>query len=154
MVRHRCACHASISEVRSMAASTSVHSNALNFMSCLKSGVDPRTGLYNISISLPDLQSNDLRGPEFRLDMSYSQLNKLDSGYGLGWNLQVSQYDPATQILSLSTGETFRVDGTSSGGRLTMTEKKLDTFHFYKLDDERYRVVHKSGLEEILKLHS
>ncbi|EKG41893.1 YD repeat-containing protein-containing protein [Pseudomonas syringae pv. avellanae str. ISPaVe013] len=137
-----------------MAASTSVHSNALNFMSCLKSGVDPRTGLYNISISLPDLQSNDLRGPEFRLDMSYSQLNTLDSGYGLGWNLQVSQYDPATQILSLSTGETFRVDGTSSGGRLTMTEKKLDTFHFYKLDDERYRVVHKSGLEEILKLHS
>ncbi|QQQ48734.1 sugar-binding protein [Pseudomonas syringae] len=137
-----------------MAASTSVHSNALNFMSCLKSGVDPRTGLYNISISLPDLQSNDLRGPEFRLDMSYSQLNTLDSGYGLGWNLQVSQYDPATQILSLSTGETFRVDGTSSGGRLTMTEKKLDTFHFYKLDDERYRVAHKSGLEEILELHS
>ncbi|WP_249731727.1 RHS repeat-associated core domain-containing protein [Pseudomonas syringae] len=137
-----------------MAASTSVHSNALNFMSCLKSGVDPRTGLYNISISMPDLQSNDLRGPGFRLDMSYSQLNTLDSGYGLGWNLQLSQYDPATQILSLSTGETFRVDGTSSTGQLTMTEKKLDTFHFYKLDQESYRVVHKSGLVEILRLHS
>ncbi|WP_183135472.1 hypothetical protein [Pseudomonas syringae] len=64
-----------------MAASTSVHSNALNFMSCLKSGVDPRTGLYNISISMPDLQSNDLRGPGFRLDLSYNQLNTLDSGY-------------------------------------------------------------------------
>ncbi|MCF5385992.1 sugar-binding protein, partial [Pseudomonas syringae] len=137
-----------------MAASTSVHSNALNFMSCLKSGVDPRTGLYNISISLPDLQSNDLRGPGFRLDLSYSQLNTLDSGYGLGWNMQLSQYDPATQILSLSTGETFRVDGTSSNGQLTMTEKKLDTFHFYKLDDESYRVAHKSGLVEILELHS
>ncbi|QGG75655.1 RHS repeat-associated core domain-containing protein [Pseudomonas syringae] len=137
-----------------MAASTSVHSNALNFMSCLKSGVDPRTGLYNISISLPDLQSNDLRGPGFRLDLSYSQLNTLDSGYGLGWNMQLSQYDPATQILSLSTGETFRVDGTSSNGQLTMTEKKLDTFHFYKLDDDSYRVAHKSGLVEILELHS
>ncbi len=91
-----------------MAASTSVHSNAFNFMSCLKSGVDPRTGLYNISISMPELQSNDLRGPGFRLDLSYSQLNTLDSGYGKGWNLQVSQYNPATQILSLSTGETFR----------------------------------------------
>ncbi|WP_227443975.1 RHS repeat-associated core domain-containing protein [Pseudomonas cannabina] len=137
-----------------MAASTSVHSNALNFMSCLKSGVDPRTGLYNVSISMPDLQSNDLRGPGFRLDLSYSQLNTLDSGYGLGWNLQVSQYNPATQILSLSTGETFRVDGTGSNGLLTMTEKKIDTFHFYKQDDTSYRVVHKSGLVEILKLHS
>ncbi|MCK9751108.1 sugar-binding protein [Pseudomonas syringae pv. syringae] len=137
-----------------MAASTSVHSNALNFMSCLKSGVDPRTGLYNISISMPDLQSNDLRGPGFRLDLSYNQLNTLDSGYGLGWNLQLSQYDPATQILSLSTGETFRVDGTGSNGLLTMTEKKIDTFHFYKQDDTSYRVVHKSGLMEILKLHS
>ncbi|RMR11825.1 YD repeat-containing protein [Pseudomonas amygdali pv. ulmi] len=153
MVRHRCACPASISEVRSMAASTSVHSNAFNFMSCLKSGVDPRTGLYNISISMPELQSNDLRGPGFRLDLSYSQLNTLDSGYGKGWNLQVSQYNPATQILSLSTGETFRVDGTGSNGLRTMSEKKIDTFHFYKRDDTSYRVVHKSGLVEILELH-
>ncbi|MDU8628085.1 RHS repeat-associated core domain-containing protein [Pseudomonas syringae group sp. 243L2] len=136
-----------------MAASTSVHSNAFNFMSCLKSGVDPRTGLYNISISMPELQSNDLRGPGFRLDLSYSQLNTLDSGYGMGWNLQVSQYNPATQILSLSTGETFLVDGTGSNGLRTMTEKKIDTFHFYKQDDTSYRVVHKSGLVEILELH-
>ncbi|KPX08016.1 hypothetical protein [Pseudomonas savastanoi] len=136
-----------------MAASTSVHSNAFNFMSCLKSGVDPRTGLYNISISMPELQSNDLRGPGFRLDLSYSQLNTLDSGYGKGWNLQVSQYNPATQILSLSTGETFRVDGTGSNGLRTMSEKKIDTFHFYKRDDTSYRVVHKSGLVEILELH-
>ncbi|WP_223113802.1 RHS repeat-associated core domain-containing protein [Pseudomonas syringae] len=122
-------------------------------MSCLKSGVDPRTGLYNVSITLPELQSNDLRGPGFNLGLSYSQLNPLDSGYGLGWNLQLSQYDPGKQILSLSTGETFRVDGTGSDNQLTMSEKKLDTFHFYKLDDTRYRVVHKSGLVEILEVH-
>ncbi|RMO70942.1 YD repeat-containing protein [Pseudomonas syringae pv. primulae] len=140
------------SEVCPMAASTSVHSNALNFMSSLKSGVDPRTGLYNVSINLPELQSNDLLGPGFNLDLSYSPLNKVDSGYGRGWNLQLSQYNPGTRILALSTGETFCADGTS-GTALTMSEKKLDTFHFYKLDATHYRVVHKSGLVEMLEVH-
>ncbi|WP_059003360.1 RHS repeat domain-containing protein [Pseudomonas syringae] len=135
-----------------MAASTSVHSNALNFMSSLKSGVDSRTGLYNVSITLPELQSNDLLGPGFNLDLSYSPLNTVDSGYGRGWNLQLSQYNPGTHILALSTGETFCVDGTS-GTALTMSEKKLDTFHFYKLDATHYRVVHKTGLVEMLEVH-
>ncbi|WP_024677961.1 RHS repeat-associated core domain-containing protein [Pseudomonas syringae] len=121
-------------------------------MSSLKSGVDPRTGLYNVSINLPELQSNDLLGPGFNLDLSYSPLNTVDSGYGRGWNLQLSQYNPGTRILALSTGETFCVDGTS-GTALTMSEKKLDTFHFYKLDDTHYRVVHKSGLVEMLEVH-
>ncbi|WP_235810040.1 RHS repeat-associated core domain-containing protein [Pseudomonas syringae group genomosp. 3] len=121
-------------------------------MSSLKSGVDPRTGLYNVSITLPELQSNDLLGPGFNLDLSYSPLNTVDSGYGRGWNLQLSQYNPGTHILALSTGETFCVDGTS-GTALTMSEKKLDTFHFYKLDATHYRVVHKSGLVEMLEVH-
>ncbi|WP_259639611.1 RHS repeat-associated core domain-containing protein [Pseudomonas syringae group genomosp. 3] len=121
-------------------------------MSSLKSGVDPRTGLYNVSINLPELQSNDLLGPGFNLDLSYSPLNKVDSGYGRGWNLQLSQYNPGTRILALSTGETFCADGTS-GTALTMSEKKLDTFHFYKLDATHYRVVHKSGLVEMLEVH-
>ncbi|SDW54750.1 RHS repeat-associated core domain-containing protein [Pseudomonas syringae] len=135
-----------------MAASTSVNSNALNFMSSMKSGVDPRTGLYNVSIALPELQGNDLLGPGFNLGLSYSPLNTIDSGYGLGWNLQLSQYNPGNQILALSTGETFCVDGTN-GTERTMSEKKLDTFHFYKLSATRYRVAHKSGLVEILEVH-
>ncbi len=183
-----------------MTASTSVHSNALNFMSCLKSGVDPRTGLYNVSINLPELKGNDLLGPGINPRLSYSPLNTLDSGYGMGWSLQLSHYNPGTHILSLNTGETFRIDGTGGtrlikrtlrtrytkrtrsckqtghdkrshktrtrytkcttrithtrAGRLTMSEKKLDTFHFYKLDETTFQVVHKSGLTEILEVHS
>lgn len=134
-----------------MAASTSVHSNALNFMSCLKSGVDPRTGLYNVSINLPEIPGNDLRGPGLGLSLAYSPLNTLDSGYGLGWSLQLSQYNPANQILSLSTGETFKIT-SSNGDRLLLKEQKLDTFHFYKQDDSHYRVMHKSGIVEILEV--
>ncbi|POD72853.1 RHS repeat-associated core domain-containing protein [Pseudomonas syringae group genomosp. 3] len=134
-----------------MTTSTSVHSNAFNFMSYLQSGVDPRTGQYTVSINLPEVKSNGLRGPVVPLVLSYNPLNVQDSGFGLGWNLQLSQYDPGTRIVSLGSGETFKVEG-SLGDQLWMPEKKLDSFHFYKQDDTRYRVVHKSGQVEELEV--
>lgn len=133
-----------------MTISTSVHSNAFNFMSFLQNGVDPRTGQYTVSITLPDVKCNGLRGPGLPLALNYNPLNEQDSGFGLGWSLQLSQYVPGTQILSLSSGETYKVDGTQ-GDQLTMSEKKLDSFHFYKQDATHYRLMHKSGLMEILE---
>ncbi|MBI6704755.1 RHS repeat-associated core domain-containing protein [Pseudomonas viridiflava] len=135
------------------AATSSVHSKALSFMSSLKSGVDPRTGLYNVSIDLPELKCNDLRGPDIKPTLSYSPLNTLDSGYGYGWTLELSHYDISRHILSLSTGETYRIDNTD-GAELLATEKKLDTFHFYRIDQRNFRVAHKSGLTELLTVHS
>ncbi|RMS02998.1 RHS repeat domain-containing protein [Pseudomonas syringae] len=134
-----------------MTTSTSVHSNAFNFMSYLQSGVDPRTGQYTVSITLPEVKTNGLRGPTLPLVLSYNPLNVQDSGFGFGWNLQLPQYEPGSQIVSLSSGETFKVQGIS-GDQLLMPEKKLDSFHFYKLDDVRYRVVHKSGQVENLEV--
>jgi len=134
-----------------MTLSTSVHSNAFNFMSFVQSGVDPRTGQYTVSITLPDVKTNGLRGPGFPLALNYNPLNTQDSGFGLGWNLALSQYTPGNQILALSTGETFKVDD-SNGDQLLMSEKKIDSFHFYKQVDSRYRVVHKSGQVEILEV--
>ncbi|MNH78521.1 RHS Repeat protein [compost metagenome] len=134
-----------------MTTSTSVHSNAFNFMSFLQSGVDPRTGQYTVSISLPDVKTNDLRGPGVPLVLTYNPLNTLDSGFGRGWNLQLSQYTPGNQVLSLNSGETFKVTG-SANGQLVMKEKKLDSFHFYEHSSNRYRIMHKSGLVEILEV--
>ncbi|WP_249410701.1 hypothetical protein [Pseudomonas sp. St316] len=122
-------------------------------MSSVQNGVDPRTGLYAIAINLPEIQTNDLRGPGFALALAYSSLNTQDSGYGHGWNLQLSQYNSSNQILSLSTGETFKVTGSDgASGQLVMKEKKLDSFHFHQQDETHYRVVHKSGLVEILEV--
>ena len=136
-----------------MTISTSVHSNAFNFMSFLQGGVDPRTGQYTLSISLPDVKTNDLRGPGVPLALAYNPLNTQDSGFGHGWTLQLSQYTPGNQVLSLSTGETFKVTGSDSGsGQLVMKEKKLDSFHFYQESSTRYRVMHKSGLVEVLEV--
>lgn len=136
-----------------MAASTSVHSNAFNFMSFLQSGVDPRTGQYTVSINLPELKTNDLRGPEVPLALIFNPLNTVDSGFGHGWDLKQTQYNLRNQVLSLYTGESFKVTG-SEGDQLVMKEQKLDSFHFYQdpVNPSRFRVMHKSGLVEILEV--
>lgn len=134
-----------------MTASTAVHSNAFNFMSFIQNGVDPRTGQYTLSINLPALKSHDLNGPELPISLNYNALNTADTGYGLGWDVKLSQYTPSTRILSLSTGETFRVTG--GGSEPLIREKKLDSFHFFDDGAGVYRVVHKSGLVEHLKTY-
>jgi RHS repeat-associated protein len=133
-----------------MTASTAVHSNAFNFLSFIQTGVDPRTGQYTCAISLPELKANDLCGPVVPLSLAFNPLNTRDSGYGKGWNLQLSQFDPALKILSLHTGETFKVNPTSTGNEPEIPERKLLSFRFFDLGNNRYRVVHKSGLVEVL----
>ncbi|MCL6703288.1 RHS repeat-associated core domain-containing protein [Pseudomonas sp. T1.Ur] len=133
-----------------MSTSTSVHSNAFNFMSFIQGQVDPRTGQYTCAISLPELKANNLCGPVVPLQLNFNPLNSGDSGFGKGWNLQLSQFDPTSRVLSLYTGETFKVN--TGGAETVIPEKKLDSFHFHELDSQRYRVEHKSGLVEILQI--
>ncbi|WNW10755.1 RHS repeat-associated core domain-containing protein [Pseudomonas sp. DTU_2021_1001937_2_SI_NGA_ILE_001] len=135
-----------------MTVSTSVHSNAFNFMSFVKGGVDPRTGQYTLAIELPALQANDLRGPSLPLSLGYNPLNGTDSGFGLGWSLRLSQYMPGNQVVSLASGESFKVTESGDAGRLLMREQKIDSFHFYQVAQDRYRIAHKSGLTEWLEV--
>jgi YD repeat-containing protein len=142
-----------------MTIKTSVHSNAFNFMSFMQGGVDPRTGQYTVSLSLPDVKTNDLQGPGLPLSLGFNPLNSVDSGYGRGWNLQLSQYDISKNIISLSTGETFArssqdAEGPDGRARMWFGEQKLDTFHCYAVTavggGKHYWVMHKSGLKEVL----
>lgn len=133
-----------------MTTASVVHSNAFNFMSFINNSVDPRTGQYTLAIQLPRLPANQLQGPELPLQLAYNPLNTEDSGFGKGWNINLSQYVPSTRALSLHTGEQFVVTSTESQPAL-IREKKLDSFKFYRDDDSNYRVVHKSGLVEHLR---
>ena len=133
-----------------MSTSTSVHSNAFNFMSFIEGQVDPRTGLYTCSIKLPELLANQLCGPVVPLHLNFNPLNGADSGFGKGWNLQLSQFNPSNGKLALYTGEVFKVNIEDEN--TVIPEKKIDSFHFHVLDNNRYRVEHKSGLVEILKV--
>ncbi|MFK8329481.1 hypothetical protein M2D63_005620 [Pseudomonas sp. BJa5] len=133
-----------------MTTSTSVHSNAFNFLSHLQSGVDPRTGLYTLVMSLPELDCNDRCGPVLPLQLAFNPLNNADSGYGHGWNLQLSQFDPVSGILTLHSGESFKVSG--AGSELEVEERKPSSFRFVDLGSECYRITHRSGLVEVLQL--
>ncbi|WP_458129724.1 RHS repeat domain-containing protein [Pseudomonas sp. Z2-11] len=132
-----------------MTSSSAVHSQAFNFMSFLQNGVDPRTGQYTVSINFPEIKCNELCGPVVPLGLAFNPINVLDSGFGLGWNLNLSQFTPNDSILALSTGETYKVTG--SGDKPDIKEKKLDSFHFENNGDGTYRVLHKSGLIEVLE---
>lgn len=133
-----------------MPASTAVHSNAFNFQSYVQHGVDPRTGQYTVSLSVPELNSNALAGPPLQLSIAFNPMNAVDGGFGLGWGINLTEYNPRTSMLSLRTGETFQVTG--SGDTPDIAEKKLDTFHFHSDGNDRYRVVHLSGLVEVLQV--
>lgn len=133
-----------------MTLSTSVTSNAFNFLNFINSQVDPRTGQYTCALGLPELKANQLAGPAVPLHLNFNPLNTADSGFGKGWNLQLTQFNLANGILSLYTGETFRV--IVQGTEIIIPEKKIDSFHFHVEDINRYRVEHKSGLVEILQV--
>lgn len=130
-----------------MSASTSVNSNAFNFASYVQHGVDPRTGQYTISLALPEIKSSALAGPSLPLTLGFSPLNTTDVGFGRGWTFNLTEYDVRTRILSLGSGETFKVTG--SGTQPAIAEKKLDTFHFHE-EGDIFRVVHRSGIVEVL----
>jgi len=136
-----------------MTTKSLVHSNAFNFLSFLNNSVDPRTGQYTLAIELPELVANNLSGPSLPLRIGFNPMNTQDSGFGMGWTLNLSQYDPATNLLHLHTGESFKVTGgdASDGTGKVFKERKLRSFHFHD-HGTGYRVEHKAGLVELLEL--
>jgi YD repeat-containing protein len=138
-----------------MASSTAISSNAFNFLSYMRGGVDPRTGQYTLAVDLPDIKVNHLQGPDLPLDLSFNPLNQVDSGYGMGWDLKLSHYAPGTHIMTLNNGETFAVTGTEQDTygrtRMIMKEQKLESFRLYDHGGGKYRVEHRSGMVEILE---
>ncbi|WP_426287297.1 RHS repeat-associated core domain-containing protein [Luteibacter sp. E-22] len=128
-----------------------IHSNAYNFLSAVHTGVDPRTGMYSCTVSLPGVAANALCGPTVGLGLGFSALNPVDAGFGVGWALATTRYDTRRKRLSLSTGESFRVD-TFVNDRATFTDRKLRTFDLIREGfDGDYRIVHKSGMSERLR---
>ncbi len=132
-------------------------SNAFNFSSFMQSSVDPRTGLYTQTIALPPLNANDLCGPDIPLQLNFNPMNSKNAGFGIGWNLKLSNYNHVTGMLELHTGETFKVSDNGPGTPPVIAERKLESFHFHNISKNgrtRFRIAHKSGLSEILEPQS
>ncbi|WP_434771073.1 RHS repeat domain-containing protein [Pseudomonas entomophila] len=131
-----------------------VHSNAFNFMSFMQNSVDPRTGQYALGVVLPELTGNHLNGPSLPLRLGFNPMSQQDAGFGHGWSLNLTQYVPASNMLDLHTGERYKVTGSDQGDGtgLGIDERKLLTFQLHQDSTSHWRVVHKSGLVEFLRL--
>ncbi|MFD2643536.1 RHS repeat domain-containing protein [Pseudomonas japonica] len=134
-----------------MTAHSDVSSNAFNFPGFVTSAVDPRTGQYTVSVDLPELKGNHLSGPDLPLALNFNPLNLLDSGFGLGWNLRLSQFVPGADMLSLYSGESYKITGSGSDNELAIKERKLFNFRFFRDASDSYRIVHINGTVEVLK---
>ncbi|PHM70683.1 RHS repeat domain-containing protein [Xenorhabdus kozodoii] len=124
-------------------------SQAANFQSTATGQVDPRTGLFNYAMPLAHLIGNNQLGPEQTFALSYSPLNSGNIGFGIGFSLGLTHYNAEHRLLMLSTGEQYKVFETDE--RVFLKQYKQDVIRFEKdVEQNVYRVIHKSGQVEIL----
>ncbi|WP_286914297.1 MULTISPECIES: RHS repeat domain-containing protein [unclassified Pseudomonas] len=131
-----------------------IQSNALNFLSYTQGNVDPRTGQYGFSMEIPPLNPNDLQGPDLPMQLNFNPLNDSNSGFGIGWALNLSSYHLDSGMLELHTGERFAIFDNGPGEPVVVPERKLESFQVTNIggvQGTRLRVAHKAGLIEILE---
>ncbi|BET96288.1 RHS repeat domain-containing protein [Xenorhabdus taiwanensis] len=124
-------------------------SNAHNFQSAATGSVDPRTGLFTYTLLVAQLTGNNHLGPTQTIALAYNPLNTDNLGFGIGFSLGLTQYDSLHRLLSLSTGERYKVDEYKDA--VYLKQYKQDIVRFEK-DVARnvYWVIHKSGTVEVL----
>ncbi|PHM61387.1 RHS repeat domain-containing protein [Xenorhabdus ishibashii] len=124
-------------------------SHAHNFQSAAMGSVDPRTGLFTYAMLVAQLTCNNHLGPTQTIALSYNPLYADNLGFGIGFSLGLTQYDSQQRLLSLSTGERYKVDEYED--TVYLKQYKQDVVRFEKdLAQNVYRVIHKSGMVEVL----
>ncbi|MEU1284174.1 RHS repeat-associated core domain-containing protein [Kitasatospora sp. NPDC005856] len=130
-------------------SSPSFFSQAGNFASAVSGGVDPRTGLFNVQITLGHLVGNRNLGPTLPLELSYSPLNWTNSGFGQGFSLGLTVYDTDAHLLSLASGDQYKAEDVPEKKKVNLFQNPLVTACM-TMEDTSYKIVHKSGDVEIL----
>ncbi|MGG1943545.1 hypothetical protein AB1286_01885 [Trinickia sp. NRRL B-1857] len=129
----------------------SFYTQAGNFRNDVEGSVDPRTGMFNVSIKLGEVVGNNHLGPTLPIALSYSPLASLNGPtttvFGPGVSLNTTQYDTSQTPcrLSLSTGEQYIVNDDT----MEILQKKLDHVRIEKGADN-YKITYRSGAVEIL----
>ena len=121
-----------------------------NFLGDGAESVDPRTGLYSVSLPLGTLHGNKLRGPSLALNLGYSALAEDDFGFGIGWNFEWTTYDSDTGRLQSATGDSL-IARSLPDGQMKIEQLHLTSIGIDNLGGKAYKVRHSSGLVEILK---
>lgn len=88
---------------------------ATGYIDAQCTGVDPRTGQFNLNLPLADISANAHNGASLSLSLSYSGLST-DDLFGLGTGVTlggISLFDTSTRRLSMSNGESWSVDNNN-----------------------------------------
>jgi RHS repeat-associated protein len=88
-----------------------IFSNAYNFATLLKQGVDSRTGVYQFSMVVGQAYGKNLSLP-FTLNLNYLQNPSAKDRFGFGnnWDLNLTYYDADSSMLYLSGEQAFKVN--------------------------------------------
>lgn len=115
-----------------------------NFISAISDDVDPRTRLFGFQHSLGIVTGNNGMGPELDLALIYSPTTSDNSFHlGTGILIGIPMYDKNNYLLSLSSGESYKVK--EHGGKPEIQQVRLKTFTFTKTDEDNYRIIEQNG---------
>lgn len=85
---------------------------ASNFSGAASSGVGPRIGLYNLTLSLGVIKGNGGNGPDFPVNLGYTPLSQgTDMGFGDGISLGLSTLNIDTGRLLYPLVNSTRLTG-------------------------------------------
>ncbi len=130
---------------------TAITSNAYNFPNFIQSGVDPRTGTFSLSLCLGSFSSHLTSGATFTLTLHYNPASNADFGFGRGWALSLPSYSKANSLLSLSTGQSFKIMWNEEKNEYDMPYRRVKDIRVV-YDDVTNSIIaiHKDGRKEII----
>lgn len=130
-----------------------ITSNAYNFAENFNSGVDPRTGMFQVNINMGVFNSNDGVGNKIPLAIHYSSSNNEDCGVGRGWSFVFSRYDKRKEWLSLSSGQSFKIEWDSENQEFYVPYRKLKDIRICIDTQTQHLIVYfKDGTEEHISI--
>ncbi|WP_052760878.1 MULTISPECIES: RHS repeat domain-containing protein [Photorhabdus] len=122
-------------------------SQAQNFFSAQQSGIDPRTGTFSFLLPIANIDANVGLGPTANVSLNYNMFKTGNIGFGIGFDFSFTTYDAKNKLLTLSSGERYKVYDTPE--YVKVRQKKLNNFKFERSGDH-YKITYKSGVVEFL----
>lgn len=130
----------------------SVYSNAFNFTSFQDGRTDLRTGQFSAIVNLATIRPQGASEGSREIKLVFSALNTTNAGYGIGWSISESQFNPTNRVLSLANGETFTASALPPVGyQIPFPDTKLKNLIVTLADNSTVKVYYIDGTVEILR---
>ncbi len=130
----------------------SVYSNAFNFTSYQDGKADLRTGQFSAIVNLATLRPQGAATGSRDIKLVFSALSTTNAGYGIGWRLAESQFDLASQVLTLASGESYTANPLPPEGyRLTFLDMKLQNVAVVRTNRTTITIYYLDGTVEVLQ---